>query len=112
ALVVETLPEHVDQNDVLPVSHREPDSAGPVEHRATGMPAHVDIAVLATDRAWLGDARAEFAGIVEQSPKRGADVHGGKLAAGILIGPRHAGEAAIFLREPRIEHAAEVDVAG
>src|SRR5215472_14098757 len=72
----------------------------------------LDIAVLAADRARFGDSRAKFTGVVEQSPERGADVHAGELAAGVLIRPRHAGEPAIFFRESRVEHAAEIDVAG
>ena len=41
----------------------------------------------------------------------GADVHGGELAVGALV---HVGLAGllVFLGQPRIEHAAEVDVAG
>ena len=91
---------------------RKADGAGLVEDFAARMPAHIHIAILAADRARLGDAGAELAGVIEQAPQRGADRHGGDLAAGVLIGPRHAGEAAIFLGETRIEHAAEIDVAG
>ena len=70
------------------------------------------IAVLAADTPGLGQAVAEFAGLVEQPPQRGADRHRRELAAGVLIGLRHAGEAAIFLGQARIEHAAKIDVTG
>ena len=111
-LVIEPLAEQVDQNDVLPVLDRKPDSPRHIEHCTSGIPAHVDITVLAADRSRLGNARTELGGIVEQPPKRGANVHRGKLAAGVLIGPRHAGEPAIFFGESRVEHAAKVDIAG
>ena len=61
-LVVEALAQHVDQDDVLPVRHRKSDGARLVENFAARMPAHIDVAVLAADRARLGDAGAELAG--------------------------------------------------
>ena len=60
----------------------------------------------------LVNAVAELAGLVIESPQRGADRHGGQLAAGVLVRPRHAGQAAIFLGQARIDHAAEIHVAG
>ncbi len=81
----------------------------------TGLPGihmQVAVAVLAADHAGLGEGRAEFAGLVVEAPQRRADRHRGQLAAGVLVGPGHAGEAAIFLGQARVEHAAEVDIAG
>src|SRR5580704_6429217 len=59
-LVVEAVAQHVDQNDVLPVLDRQPDGARLVEHLAARMPAHIDVAILATDGARLGDAASEL----------------------------------------------------
>src|SRR5215469_3835984 len=110
-LIVEAPTQHVDENEILPIFDRKSYGASLAEYRATRVPAHVDIAVLAADRARLGDSGAKFTRVIEQSPERGANVHGGKLAAGVLVGPRHAGEPAIFLGEAGIERAAEIDIA-
>ena len=44
-------------------------------------------------------------------PQRRADIHRGDLAVGVLVDVGLAG-LLVFLGQPRIEHAAEVDVAG
>ena len=80
--------------------------------RAARHPLQVPVVVLAADRAGLGHVGAELAGLVVEAPQRGADRHRRDFAAGVLVRPRHAGEAAIFLGQARVEHAAEIDVAG
>jgi hypothetical protein len=67
---------------------------------------------LAADRPRFREVGAEFAGLVVKPPERGADRHRRKLAAGILVRPRHPGEPAIFLGQARVEHAPKVDVTG
>src|SRR5262249_18866006 len=65
SLVIEAPTQHVDQDYVLPILDGKPYGARLGEYRAARMPAHVDIAVLAADRARLDNARAKFAGIIE-----------------------------------------------
>jgi hypothetical protein len=61
--------------------------------------------------ARAGDRGTEPAGLQRRAPQRCADVHGGEFAVGALHAEGHAG-LLVFLGKPRIEHAAEVDVAG
>ena len=44
------------------------------------------------------------------TPQGAVDLHRGHLATRVLVGVGHAGEAAIFFRQARIEHAAEIDL--
>ena len=60
----------------------------------------------------LGHVGTEFADLVVKTPERCADRHRRELAAGILVRPGHAGEAAIFFGKARVEHASEIDVTG
>src|SRR3984957_13819899 len=52
-LVIEALAQHVDQDDILPVRHRKSDGTCLVEYFAARTPAHIDVALLAADRARL-----------------------------------------------------------
>src|SRR6516162_4904514 len=54
-LVVEAPTQHVDQDYILPVLDGKPYGARLCEYRAARMPAHVDITILAADRARLGN---------------------------------------------------------
>ena len=112
SLVVEALAEHVDQDEVLPIRHPEARRASAVEDRTAGEPLEMPVIVLASDRARLGHVRTELADLVIKTPQRRADRHGRELAAGILVGPRHAGETAILFGQARVEHAPKVDIAG
>src|SRR6516162_5605680 len=53
--VVEAPTQHVDEDYILPVLDRKPYGARLCEYRAARMPAHVDITILAADRARLGN---------------------------------------------------------
>src|SRR6185437_1374036 len=90
----------------------QPRGADLAEDLAARLPGEIDVAPLRADTAGLGDDRAEFGALIGEAPERGADRHRGELAARVLVRPRHAGEAAIFLGQARIEHAAELDIAG
>ena len=76
------------------------------------MHAEGQVPVLAADELRLAQHRPELTGLVIETPERRADGHRGQFAARVLIGPGHAAERAIFLREARVEHAAKVDVSG
>ncbi len=59
----------------------------------------------------LGDRGADLLRLRRRCPDRRADIHRGEFAVRALFGPGHAG-LLVFLGEPRIEHAAELHVAG
>ena len=61
--------------------------------------------------AGLGNGGGRFDGLVAGRPQRRAKVHRRKLAVGALMHVRLAG-LLVFLGEPRIEGAAEVDITG
>ena len=82
-----------------------------MEDRAVGLEVEAEIAPAASDVARLGDGGADLAGLGAGRPERRADLHRGELAVGALERVGQAG-LLVFLGEPRIEHAAEVDVAG
>ena len=82
-----------------------------MEDRAVGLEIEAEIAPPAADVTRLGDGGADLAGLRAGRPERRADVHRGELAVGALERVGQAG-LLVFLGEPRVEHAAEVDVAG
>src|SRR6476469_4189039 len=82
-----------------------------MEDRAVGLKIKAEIAPPASDVTRLGDGGADLAGLRPGRPERRAYVHRGDLSVGAL---ERVGQARllVFLGEPRIEQAAEVDVAG
>ncbi len=110
-LVPEPLAILVDEDEVLPILDRQAGRACLLEHRAVGLVDERAIPPAAADVARLGDGGAAVTGLAGGCPQRGAELHGGELAVGALMHPRLAG-LLILLGQPRIEHAAEVHVAG
>ena len=82
-----------------------------MEHGAFDLIDQRAIAPPATDMASLRNGRTGLRGLVGRRPKGSPDVHGCELTIGTLTDVRHAG-LLVLLREPGIEHPAEVDVAG
>ena len=111
-LVVKAPAQHVDEDQILPVRDAQARGAGALEHLAPRHPLQIAIAELAADHAGLGERQSHLARLVEKAPQRGPHLHPGELAARVLVGPGHAGKAAIFLGQARVEHAAELDIAG
>src|SRR5205814_7135569 len=94
----------VHQDHVLPIRYTKTDGAGELEYRAGWLPRQVDVTVLAADPAGFGYACAELTGLVVQAPQGCADRDGRKLAARVLNRVGLAGDAAVFLGQPRVEH--------
>src|SRR5262249_40300120 len=101
----------IHEDDVLPVLDREAGGAGEAEHRAFRLIDQRAVAPAASDVACLGDGGARLAGLGRRRPQRRAKLYGGQLAIGALVNPRLAGLLILF-REPRVEGAAEIDIAG
>ena len=66
-LVMETLAEHVDGDDVLPVAELQSGGARLVEDRTAGLP-EAAVVVLAADQERLGQDEAELAGLIVKTP--------------------------------------------
>src|SRR5215470_6094929 len=99
------------EDDVLPIRDRKAGRFGEMEHGALGLIDQRGIAPPAADVACLGNGGPRLCGLVGGRPQRRPYRHGGKLAVRTLV---HIGLAGllVFLREPRIEHATEIDITG
>ena len=109
-LIPESVARLVYQNQILKTADGETGTAGFLEHGAVRLPSQIFIAVSGADMTRFRDAAAAFVTLIGRRPKRRADIHGQYLAVGILSGPGFAGDL-VFLRQPRIEHASECDIA-
>ena len=105
------LTEHIDDDHAVEIhfdtgrSRKRPEFA--VFHKAAA------VAVLASDAARRFHLRAAFGHLVgRRRQKSRADFHRGDFTGRILIGEGHTAEAVVFGTEARIEHRAELHVAG
>jgi len=104
-LVVKTLADLIDQNQVVPILDAQSDRLHQREDGTLQLPGHV--IPLGRQHPLGADIVAVFQGLVHQSPQRSADRHGRELTAGVLITVGLAGNRQHF-GQARIEHAAEI----
>src|SRR5262249_22075231 len=108
-LVVEPLADLVHQDQILPILYVEAGGAHERKDRALNLPH--DVIILRGESALGANGGAVLQGLIDQTPQRGPDRHGGELATGVLITIRFAPDLD-HRGHPRIEHAAKVYIAG
>ena len=110
-LVGEALAEHVHLEQVRPVVDAQARGAGKLEEGRGGLHGGVGVGVLRTNHGSLGEEGVtdDLVGDVTQT---GADGHGRDLARAVLGAEGVAGSAVVLNAAARVNHGAEVDVAG